>query len=1251
VDADTGDTESGTEIIWYKNGLLENLNGSFTVGAGNTSKNDIWYFMVRPSDGTDFGIWVNCTAPVTIGNTKPAASNLDITPGSPVTGDTLTASYTWTDADEGAGDTESGSQIRWYKDGILQPLLNNCLTVLPGNTSKGENWVFTIEPSDGTEFGPLQQSSTVTIGNTAPGANNLSITPSSPRTHNTLTAQYTWTDADEAAGDSESGTFTIAASYTTKGDLWYFMIRPSDGEAYGAWVNCTAQVKIGNSAPTASALSITPGSPKTGNDLTAQYTWADNDTAAGDTESGTEIIWYKNGLLQNLNGSFTVGAGNTSKNDIWYFMVRPSDGTDFGIWVNCTAPVTIGNTKPAASNLDITPGSPVTGDTLTASYTWTDADEGAGDTESGSQIRWYKDGVLQPLLNNYLTVQSGNTSKGANWYFTIEPSDGTEFGPLQQSSTITIGNTAPGASNLSISPSSPRTHNILTAQYTWTDADEAAGDSESGTLIIWYKNGVLQNLNGSFTIAASYTTKGDIWYFMIRPSDGEAYGTWVNCTAQETISNTPPTANSLYITPGMPTTADPLTAHYTWADNDTADSESGTEIIWYKNGLLQNLNGSFTVGAGNTSKNDIWYFMIRPSDGTDFGIWVNCTAPVTIGNTMPAASNLDITPGSPVTGDTLTASYTWTDADEAAGDTESGSQIRWYKDGVLQPLLNNYLTVLSGNTSKGENWYFTIEPSDGTEFGPLQQSSTITIGNTAPGANNLSISPSSPRTHNTLTAQYTWTDADEAAGDSESGTLIIWYKNGVLQNLNGSFTIAASYTSKGDVWYFMICPSDGEAYGTWVNCTAQETISNSPPTANSLYITPGMPTTADPLTAHYTWADNDTADSESGTEIIWYKNGLLQNLNGSFTVGAGNTSKNDIWYFMVRPSDGVDLGAWINCTAHVTIGNTPPTVSNVKINETSPVPESSDLHANYSYSDYDGDSENTAYLEIRWYIYGSLAPSLNDSLDVGSANTTIGEIWHFTIRVYDGTNYSALETSPSVSIAGTANKLPQALFLNITPALPTTSDALYINWTFYDEDVGDTESGSMYYWYCNDVLMSQYDGLQTLPASATAEGQQWYAKVKPRDGKDFGSLNSSAIVTIINSAPSASNLAITPGSPLTGNNLVAQYTWADNDTADSESGTEIIWYKNGVLQNLNGSFMIEAGNTSKNEIWYFMIRPSDGTDYGVWVNCTAPVTIGNTAPTASALSITPSSPQTRARATRKALRKFAGTKMGRFSLS
>jgi hypothetical protein len=82
-------------------------------------------------------------------------------------------------------------------------------------------------------------------------------------------------------------------------------------------------------------------------------------------------------------------------------------------------------------------------------------------------------------------------------------------------------------------------------------------------------------------------------------------------------------------------------------------------------------------------------------------------------------------------GEDLVASYVYSDPD---GDSELGTEIRWYKDSVLQPAFNDVLEVPAGSTTVGDVWYFTVRPQDSWgDFGDLQTCSNVTIrSNTAP---------------------------------------------------------------------------------------------------------------------------------------------------------------------------------------------------------------------------------------------------------------------------------------------------------------------------------------------------------------------------------------------------------------------------------------------------------------------------------------------------------------------------------------
>lgn len=126
-------------------------------------------------------------------------------------------------------------------------------------------------------------------------------------------------------------------------------------------------------------------------------------------------------------------------------------------------------------------------------------------------------------------------------------------------------------------------------------------------------------------------------------------------------------------------------------------------------------------------------------------------------NTLPVAQNLQISPSNPLTTDNLVGSYEYYDAD---GDPENGTEIRWYKNGSLQPQLNNTLTVSSALTTKEEVWYFTCKPKDGKDFGTLKTSPSVTIQNSPPKIDSYTPNSTSPEVEEKKNLRFTQTSLD-----------------------------------------------------------------------------------------------------------------------------------------------------------------------------------------------------------------------------------------------------------------------------------------------------------------------------------------------------------------------------------------------------------------------------------------------------------------------------------------------------------
>jgi hypothetical protein len=212
-----------------------------------------------------------------------------------------------------------------------------------------------------------------------------------------------------------------------------------------------------------------------------------------------------NTYQQSASGSSSsasfVPVGIGVPGDILTCEVIPTDGYVEGTTKSANSVLI--NSPPVASNLLTYPlrdrNYRLDSETLSAAYQYFDSD---GDAESGTQIRWYQNGVLQSQYNNAMQIPASATAGGQNWYYTVLPrdSEGT-VGTMQTSETVTIrSNTAPTTGTPSLT--SDQGNLVASAQGT----NDANGDATTN-IYHWTKNGVSQtNLQLAFDTENPTTT-------------------------------------------------------------------------------------------------------------------------------------------------------------------------------------------------------------------------------------------------------------------------------------------------------------------------------------------------------------------------------------------------------------------------------------------------------------------------------------------------------------------------------------------------------------------------------------------------------------------------------------------------------------------------------------------------------------------------------------------------------------------------
>ena len=584
---------------------------------------------------------------------------------------------------------------------------------------------------------------------------------------------------------------TINNSITSKGEVWFARVWVFDGVEYSEPLDSN-WVAIQNTPPVCSNVILSPSTPSSTTDVSVSYLFDDVDD---DTQGESIVEWWVDrgdGFSKEPISGATLPYSYTKKSEHWKARVRPNDGEDYGDWVE-SAPISIGNTPPSVTDVKILSlqddDELSSNDTLKVVYDFNDIDV---DLESGSIIKWFKNGFEQYNLNGSLTIDPSHTKKGDNWQCEVTPSDGEHFGEPLRSDSVSIGNTPPIILNIAILPENPTTADDLTVTYEFSDSDNDGEDVN--TTIEWLRKrpGDIEFSHTGLKVrqlSSVYTTKGEVWTCTITPHDGLEFGLTVRCEMEIEIINQKPTVSNVQITPNNPTTTTVIKAEYDYSDLDD-DSESGSEITWYQDYIaIPELNNKMTVPNSYTKKGQVWYYTIRPNDGFDFGSLIT-SSNITIQNNPPTAKDLFINPSEPSGDDALTAVYNFVDED---GDSESSSEIRWYKNGLLQSLYNDKLTIDSNATEKGEIWYFILRVNDGETFGDAISSSYAVIENTKPIIISLSPTPGKITMNETESLEF-YVRAEDPDGDL---ILFKWKRDKTTVSDEDYFLYLTDYTSAG----------------------------------------------------------------------------------------------------------------------------------------------------------------------------------------------------------------------------------------------------------------------------------------------------------------------------------------------------------------------------------------------------------------------------------------------------------------------
>jgi len=763
------------------------------------------------------------------------------------------------DCDSADPNIYPGAEDR-YGDGIDQ----NCDGV-DGIDSDGDGYASTDSGGDDCNDGdagihPGAEDPDDTIDQDCDGfgrQTTVDLRPDNPTTSDQL---YLQVDSDSAVlgiawfvdgveRTEYSGFEEIPGSQTSRDQAWRVEVTPYSGNGQAGAV-ASDSVIILNSAPSAATLiqGLDPD-PKEGDVLSAIASASDDDL---DTVTMLHA-WFVNEVQVSPSPADQLDSTHFDKGDSIYLVLTPSDGIDEGTPVTSNT-VTAVNTAPLAVSAALDPTEGTEESTFSCAVSgWQDPDP--ADSEA-YDVQWYINEVVSVPT---ATLNGASFDRGDTLRCEATPNDGEATGSTLVSDAVTVGNTAPVISSVTIDPAAGNQGTTFTCLPAgWVDPDPA--DATPAYSFQWYVGAAGSEVASvtTETIDGSSFDRGDSIYCEATPlnvviasmpaeagspvaSAASVVGNALPQIDWALIETTGPTASAAW--PNATTTDTLIVNPWGWSDAD-GDTE-GYQYQWSIQDPAGNVLSSSTtqtLAPTETLRGDTITVVVTPNDGIDSGSPVIAGIDVdsegtpdvfelVIANTPPDAPMVSASPASPQSSDDLVCSIATesTDPDVTDGVDSLSYDFQWLNDSgpssfvLLAGTASSTLSVPNAETSQGDTWTCEVTPYDSEGAGTPD--SSLLVINTPPTTPTISVSiGTAPADADLLCAIAT--AATDPDGDPLSYDFEWLDPNGnVAYSLAGgaesaTLSVPAAATSEDDTWTCSVSASDGLAAGP----AAQETI-------------------------------------------------------------------------------------------------------------------------------------------------------------------------------------------------------------------------------------------------------------------------------------------------------------------------------------------------------------------------------------------------------------------------------------------
>ena len=660
----------------------------------------------------------------------------------------------------------------------------------------------------------------------------------------------------------------------------------------------------------------------------------------------------------------------------------------------------------------------------------------------------------------------------------------------------------------------------------------------------------------------------------------------VSCISAERLS-----APTISLSPLDPTTTDDLVVSLV-KESTGSEKKINYEYIWTVDGLLRSDLSEATVPAVETTKGETWTVLVTATTGDVEGLGVESS--VVIINTAPSVT-LEIEDADPTSIDDLVAIANIEDPD---GD-EPALTWSWTVDGAETS--EDKDTVAAESTSKGEEWEASLLVSDGeAEVSP--EPVAVAVLNALPTVTEVLVEPTEAYETSVLTASVTTDDAD---GDAVS-VVWAWSVNGTAVPDATSTTLEGTAFNKHDSVVATATPSDDEAEGVGVDADSVA-ILNTAPSITGVALDPTFFYEASTVTCTPSgWTDVD-GDTEAYL-FAWEINGTVIS-ETSETLDGTSFSKSDIVSCTATPSDG-EVSGDAQTSATMSVLNTPPTISSATLSTTTPQEGDSITVTVSGAADDDGDTVSYQYA---WYVDSAFVAATSE---LTSSSFSKGQSIWVEVTPHDGADGGVAVTSDTAIAQNTAPVLASATLTPDPVAYSGTLSCLAGTASDADSDIVTYA----YSWTVAGAPLTATDA--TLDNTWFLSGSSVSCSITPFDGEDLGTAVPSNTVTV-NHPPTVGNVVISPSAPTAADTITCQH---DTPTdADGDSVSVAYAWTIGTVAATSTSSTLGAA-VQRDQVVACTVTPSDPYESGT--GGTASVTVANTPPEVSSVTLSPSAPTT-----------------------